>query len=113
MNISQYFDINRLGWCTPTLLTAILGTMAIVVLAGQTISNKNPKKTKALVASLMYHAIWTLFMVALMFWLCENGKSQTSWWIFGIFYILPFTLVFFYLMYVFYIEMQRIKNLVD
>jgi Na+/phosphate symporter len=111
LDISQYFDIKKLGWCTPTLLTAILGTMSVVILLSQLAANKNPKKTKAIASHLVFHMIWTIFMVFLMFWLCENGKLEASWWIFGIFYILPCAIAFIYLMYVFYIEMQEIKKL--
>ena len=52
----------------------------------------------------------TIAMVGLMFYLCENDKSVVSWWLFGIFYCLPFVVAFLYLMFVFHTRNQIIIN---
>lgn len=106
--MEKYFDLSRKGACSPTLLTAILGVMAIVVLLGQLISNKDKKKNELLVKHIIYHLLMTIVMVGLMYYLCENDKSVVSWWLFGIFYVFPFVVVFMYLMYVFYNSKQII-----
>ena len=82
--------------------------MAIVVLLGQLLSNKDKKKTEVLVKHIIYHLLMTIAMVGLMFYLCENDKSVVSWWLFGIFYVFPFVVAFLYLMYVFH----TMKNII-
>lgn len=82
-------DLKAAGWCTPTILTAVIGIWAIIVMTVQLLSNKDKTKTRGLLASLLVKMLWTLAVVSGLYWLCDQGRTQAAWWIFGFMYILP------------------------
>lgn len=87
-------DLSQQGWCTPTILTAFIGVLGLIVLASQAVTDKEAKDRRAKIIALLTKAIWTILLVALLYWLCQNGKGQAAWWIFGFLYLLPVAIMF-------------------
>lgn len=88
------YDIGNKGWCTPTILTAFIGLLGVIVLASQAMTDKEQKDRRTKVIAMLSKLAWTVIIVALLYWLCANGKVQASWWIFGLLYLLPIVAMF-------------------
>lgn len=94
----EFLNLQKAGWCTPTLIVAILGLLSIVVMTIQLIMYK-PKqgekdKRRSIIMAIVWKLVWTLGIGAILFYLCANKKIEAAWWIFGILYILPVALMF-------------------
>lgn len=88
------FDLDKKGWCTPTILTAFIGLLGVIVLASQAITDKEREERRAKIIAMLSKLAWTVIMVALLYWLCSKGKTEASWWIFGLLYLLPIVAMF-------------------
>jgi hypothetical protein len=87
-------DLSQKGWCTPTILTAFIGVLGLIVLLSQIIGDKVQKTRRAKFIAFIVKALWTIALVGLLYWLCNNGKGQAAWWIFGFLYLVPVAIMF-------------------
>lgn len=101
---SRMFSLKRLnlkslnlkgaGWCTPTIMVAVLGLLSVVALLIQLGTNKKKEKNENIGISLVSHIFWTLLVGAVLFVLCSSGKQRAAWWVFGVLYIVPIAIMF-------------------
>lgn len=82
------------GWCTPSILAAIIGIMGIAVFTYHAMMNKDPKQRRANFIAVLVKAAWTIIAVSVLFWLCTNDKKMSAWFVFGLFYLLPIAMMF-------------------
>ena len=85
--MSFRIDLTEKGWCTPTILTAFVGVLGLVVLTSQIMTDKDMKDRRIKLIALLSKAIWTIILVSVLYWLCKNGKGEAAWWIFGFLYL--------------------------
>ena len=89
------FNLDKPGWCTPTILVTVVGVLSILLMTAQLIRNRDQSKLSGLVSAWVLNLVWTLLIIAFMFWMCSRGKVDVSWWAFGLLYLVPLSLFYF------------------
>lgn len=94
LKLMKFINLSDAGWCTPTILVAILGIIAIVTLCVQLATEKNDTTRKEIIWAIVSALIITLVMGFVMFYLCSQGKIEAAKWLFYILYLIPLAFVF-------------------
>lgn len=90
------FNLQKAGWCTPTVLAAIIAVITIFGMLLQILNKKHQskKKEKDMILVFLVAIFLKLAVIALLFYLCTQRQVMAAWYVFGFLYILPILALF-------------------